>query len=783
MKKRAILLAIPIAALGLGSCGKKSETARETEPAAETTAGTPVQPEPSAAEPEIAALTAAQRAEKFGFARHLPPDTEAFTYVFNGSKTVSAVSGSKIWALLSSEMGMGADIEDLEMEEMEFDEMDDEDFAIPEGEQDDEAGMDEFGDDFGIEDEDFPQPLGPEVILGREFGIALGGNGGDQAANLITAYSRYSYFSVRMFVRGLIAQAEAGDPSAMSEAMMEQVMALPAKLLNDPKGGVGLIERLQVPPLYVSFRVDEAQREAAAQELASSIEFLTMAEGFVEPVDLEKAGASFSGYRLVGENMAAGLEETRVNLEGMLDEESIDKLIDAISRKDVVIASGILGEYVVLYIGPSVDAFQLVAEADDSILAGDALAFADRYADRELALLSYGDQDAAKAMLDAYMQASDLATPIRDEIAGDPFLGDTRDLEAMLQIVADREKALRALATVETTGIAGFFEDGLMIECHGGMDSGGVNWEQPSKLPSLGASPDVVFFASATSEAAYDEAATAYLEALGETAYAMAMKFAEYDIETPEFQQFREMAGLFDEKFRPHAAELWSALTGDFADGLGNESALVVDLKGGMPALPGVPQQVVDEAKFVRASLIAPVEDRTKLAASWERMNSATTRLLASASELAGTELPMPKPMSSESNGYKTWFFALQFADDDFIPSVTIGDDWFVASTSKLHALELIDQVKATPEAGLRTGMHFKMDFAALQQFARETMTVVENNADAIFGGNEAARAEFEEQKETIKQWIDALDELDRFTMHGRRENGELRTTLHFKTR
>ena len=50
---------------------------------------------------------------------------------------------------------------------------------------------------------------------------------------------------------------------------------------------------------------------------------------------------------------------------------------------------------------------------------------------------------------------------------------------------------------------------------------------------------------------------------------------------------------MFNEKFRTDALEMWDAMsTAD--SGLGNEAALVVDLKGSMPPLPGVPQELVD---------------------------------------------------------------------------------------------------------------------------------------------------------------------------------------------
>jgi acyl transferase domain-containing protein len=58
------------------------------------------------------------------------------------------------------------------------------------------------------------------------------------------------------------------------------------------------------------------------------------------------------------------------------------------------------------------------------------------------------------------------------------------------------------------------------------------------------------------------------------------------------------------------------------------------------PAIPGVPQPVVDEAKFPRISMIAPVKDRAKLKASWEKMNTSATGILAKMSEMTGNDVP-----------------------------------------------------------------------------------------------------------------------------------------------
>ena len=246
--------------------------------------------------------------------------------------------------------------------------------------------------------------------------------------------------------------------------------------------------------------------------------------------------------------------------------------------------------------------------------------------------------------------------------------------------------------------------------------------------------------------------------------------------EEPEMVQFKEMAKVFDEKFRPDMVALWDTLSNDFGGSLGHESALVVDLKGSAPAIPGVPQAVVDGAKVPRISIIAPVTDRAKLTGSWDKINTTLTGTLAKVSEMTGEEIPMQKPLSSEKNGNITWFFPMPFFTDDFLPSVTVGDKWFAASSSKTQALDLIAKAEAGGETS--SGFHFSLNFKALEKYADETYQLIDRNSDELMGGSMSA-----DQKKLIKDSIAIVSDLDKLTVHSRRESGVLRSSVHFKTR
>jgi hypothetical protein len=210
---------------------------------------------------------------------------------------------------------------------------------------------------------------------------------------------------------------------------------------------------------------------------------------------------------------------------------------------------------------------------------------------------------------------------------------------------------------------------------------------------------------------------------------------------------------------------------------LGRETALIVDLSGSVPAIPGIPQPVVDQGKFPRFSMIKPVTDRAKLGDSWTKINTSATGILAKVSEMAGQDIPMQKPVSSDKNGYTTWFFPMPFFNDDFMPSVTVGDKWFAASSSKNQALDLIG--KADKGGTTRDGLYFCMNFNTLKKYSGDTLDLLGKNAAAIFGENDMIQ---EQLKEATKV-ISAIDDLDKLTVQARREGGVMRTSVHFKTR
>jgi hypothetical protein len=273
-----------------------------------------------------------------------------------------------------------------------------------------------------------------------------------------------------------------------------------------------------------------------------------------------------------------------------------------------------------------------------------------------------------------------------------------------------------------------------------------------------------------------------YMEALVETSYAVAKNASAWDIkENEQFEQFKGYFTMFEENFSKDAVVLWDAVSTDLAGGLGNETALIIDLNGEMPPLPDVPQELVKDGKFPRISLIQPVKDRAKLAAAWDKINLSGESIMKQVSKMSGTEQAMLKPMDSTKGDMVTWFFSgVPIFTNDFNPSVTLNDKWFVASTSKTHALDIAGVAEKSNSG--HTGAWMSMDFDALRGCATHWLGAIEKNKDAVFKENTSAAEDFTSNQKMIKDGIDALQELDQLTIHAREEAGTARSSIHLKT-
>ena len=728
---------LPASALVLSSCGKKEEEKAAPAGGGEVSQAAAVPGESPA--PVVTALTPGERAAMLGIVGQLSKDTESVMAIYDGREIVKRLRSLKAWDFIRAT-------------------------AQEEAGMDPEEGIGENAEEAG-------------KFLGQEIFIAAGKGTAPQVENLIQLGKRINYYQMRVMTEAFVQGAKEGDLSGIDEDSAEAMMGMTGEISKE----LVLFENAAMPPLLLGVKAVDAEALGMAQEnLTAAIGTLPALLGeAAEPLEFTKGGVDFKGYKISGEFLAGQMDENRADLEETLEPADVDRLIPTLKSRNLVFANGASGDYALLYIGDSAEACPLVDSVEDSLAANDAISFVDGYKDQKLVGFIYADEGLSKSMVTGSLKS--VALGVRDGLAGAEGIGETRELASLLEMVGEKEDALLALAKTDAGGGVVVLEDGVKFEFHGGTDRGGIDFTTPHQLGGLGSSDEVLLFGNWITTPEYSKRAGEFGEVIVESAYALAETVAGLEIEdSGEFAQFQQMFGLFDQSFRTDALGVWSALA-TAGTGLGEETAMIIDLKGAMPPLPGVPQELVDQGRFIRASMISPVTDRSKLKDSWGQLDGSLKNIFKTVSELAGEEIPMQQPISTEKNDLVTYFFSFPFINDDFMPSLTVGDKWFVASTSKLQAYDLVGQAEGGA-GGDRKGAWLDLDLGVLRKFAGEWLALVDKDGEAVFGGPENF-AEFKEELPRIRKALDAFEEFERISFSQRREGGQLRSSLHFKTR
>ncbi len=762
-------LVVCAAILGGASCDKSEPRAAQGEDPPAVVQGEDAVEEVVAEEsPAAPVLSAQERAAKLGFAQFLPADTEMVMSFYDAEQSARQLQALKLYGIIAG------GLEDMDAIEADFE-------AEDMLEEEEVLGEKEMLEDEAVVEGE-AGGNSPWTLLGREVTIALGKTAAEHTGRLLTMNRRMAYFQARAMGRAAQDYARTGNMEEFSTTLASELETggLMKALVEDPEAGMALLEQTEIPPVYMAFRALEGELEQSARLVNGPMALFAMAGEMAVPVEFETGGVAFIGYKLLGDKIADTLEAQRGSLEESMNPETVDALLSALRKKNLVFVTGTIGDYVVMMTGGNEGSLVLTPNVGESLVASEEMAFADSYADKQLVGMIYGDEQVWDILGKEAGSLGTYALGLREGISGGQALGDTRNVEGLLQIVAEREDVLRTLGSASDLGLVAFVEDGLKIESVGGYDRGLVDWSRPTALSHLGENPNNLLFLNVPGNAAYNETFGSYVEAIFETAYAVTMKVSELEIEALELEQMKQYGKLFDEKFRVDMLGLWEALSGKFAEGIGGETALVIDLKGSVPAVPGLPQAVVDEGRAPRVTMVAPVEDRSKLAEAWQQMDARATSLLATFSEMSGEKIPMQKPISSERDGMTTWFFALPFFQDDFLPSVTVSDQWFAASTSKTHALDLIAKAEAGGEAG--NGVEFYVNFSELSQYGDETLAVIDKYAAEIFP-NEVALADFKENRASYQELVEASRDFDSLRWDVRKVGDVIRTSVHFKTK
>jgi len=696
-------------------------------------------------------------AKATGFARLMPNTTHAYLGIYDGKGFADEIRKSALLKLAEEQLG---------------------DNLVP--------------DEFDLENlDENPQAQMVTALLGEEISLGVGKDVPGQLSNLVAFNESYSRHSMKASVEMATAFLTGEGPEFDESYREAALQTLLGGLIGDLKGGLGVLEKAQMPPLTLGFKVsDEEKRgqlfEIAAQGIGAMLaEIGPDGEGFAEAVNLERAGSKFTGLTIKGEELVASMPpDVKEGLTQFMDAAAVDKLMKTLESKNIVMAIGVHENYLVGFLGSSADDLQIAASPAESLLSRPEAAFMKSFAGKRLVSFTTVSKELQDSSRGSSVFGS-MATGLKEGLAETEAFGDSQDLEVLLGLIAEQERAILNLHTFTPGGSVTFLEEGLKMEIFGGSAVPGTDLDTPRRYAGLGKDDGVFLFANWVSNPNYTEKILEYVETLGQTIYLAAQQVARMDLPDEvaiDLEEMTNVFGMFDEQIRPHFLKLWSGLRDDMVAGLGEEGAVVVDLKGALPTVPGLPQLLVDEGKAPRIAILAPTKDKKKLGDSWDKTEKALNGILKIVSEMTGENIPMQRPMSSEKNDLKTWFFPFPFQSDDFVLNVSVDENNLYASTSKSYVQDLSARLEKAEVDPAATGAYFNVNFAVLNAYLNDWIKLLEEKQVDIFGEGSPDAEDLMEALPMVKMAVAGLGELKNIRGHTRKENGVLRTSVHFRT-
>jgi hypothetical protein len=742
MKRRRLLLPTFIAAtLGLtfSACEKKpADTPKPpqageastpaTAPDAGRTASVPITPakQPATAPTPVTPAEVAKISAAYGFVARLPKDVEGFGASYRLHDLWTGLANSKWAATLLDLPPIKANPDITKVREQ---------WNSEQGQQAREMLQAFFGNELTVAmPAGFTAKLGPWV-------------------ELFSAYQQtilQAYFMVGM-------SGGAPDPSKMQQIIKDAAPEF-----------IPILARCELPPFFIAFKAAQVRPMVDGMLKQFTQMIGTELPPAFEPGQFKVSDKyEFQSISVNAKKLVAQFQEVKLELqlkELLGDEAKAKEALDALVGKRVEVAWGWVDDYLVVAFGSDHNHVKLAAsEADSALTIPDVAKRGSQFAGQKLHGLSYVGKGMFEALQGKISFAEQFKT-FAEELQGilkpeqiEAMVADARRLEAKAQTLFAN--------TFDPAVQVDLWDGGLRSEIFGGARNKALDCSKPLTFAGL-AGASTLLLADGRANGAYTKATADFVEDVAATLWSWYEKYGRTMV--PESE--RQGAAMIEATAKPMLVDFWRS-SRKLGQGLGDESALVVDLAGPMPKLPDVPPFLA-EAKVPRIAWISELKDRAAISEAWKGYSSLIKQIAA----LADQAQAIPEPQMKQEGTAEIHFVPLPMPTDDFLPHVAITKDRWMLSTAPSFTKEIIG--KAVAPAGNPLGSHWNLNFTALWDYADGWLKLMDKNgADVLGPGN----AQYQEARPLLDVALKLGRSVQGFEWHVHEESGLSRNSVRLK--
>ena len=577
----------------------------------------------------------------------------------------------------------------------------------------------------GFDISDAAEPWGSAMdFIGEEAFFSFGKGTADQLEMLNELNDVYGKISLEVSGGQLLSQLGFGGGGAPDpEELMRDTLE---KLLNAEDGKVEkMLNELQLPAFMAGAKVGDGMAAQLVNQL-SAIEDQLPPFVVTSEYDVSE-GVKFRSWSVAAKDVFD--DNAREQLRQVIGDDALaEKLEKIIDSKKAEVSFGALGDYLIVGLGPDHSHIKFVNKEDESLMAVSDFQFAKSYADKKILAYNYLSKSALSAFNPSaqFSSLTESLTQMMKSINEEGI-----DLEKMIPLVSKLGKQLDKATQLTMDSTAGvlYRENGLKWASIGGPSIPGVDAETPLRLAP--AAPESAFLLLNSAEAPDSRKhSIKTFETVAELIHGAGSMAIQFQGD----QQMAEVFQMFDQMLRPKLLKVWSIFKDKVANGLGSEAGIVIDLKGSMPKVPGVPADFVKNGKVPRISIFNSVKNRKHLAEAWEELVPAINEIAAAIpGQQPGQEFQIPDALSMDGKNLTTHFIGLPFVSNDFLPSLSVSDEMFFLSTSKKATDEIAAAIVENKDKEMN-GLVLKVNVEELIQFSKAWVGLIEKNGDLIDG-------------------------------------------------
>lgn len=242
------------------------------------------------------------------------------------------------------------------------------------------------------------------------------------------------------------------------------------------------------------------------------------------------------------------------------------------------------------------------------------------------------------------------------------------------------------------------------------------DWKKPLQFTKLQGANTAAFMAMQCSK----EMRRSYSELIAtcfETFYTLSSTVGKSQA-AEQFDELVAVQQFIDNGLKQNGIAAWQNVNNILLDGIGSETAVVVDMQGKMPNLPGISKEQKQLA-FPRFALVNSIDNRKSISDNWDglqnNLNSIYKQLPEDLLEEFGIEkaqLPaeIPAVTRTQANGYANYFYQFPLLDNNFTPNLSLNDSQLIIASNFAFNDEIKQALSSTAGSPQRSGLYMHID-------------------------------------------------------------------------